>query len=332
MKILSCVPCQYYNSPGTQTYEYISFVEVLRKMGHEVHAIDHKAQSNFDKEGFNRFFLSVSKHGKYDLIIIVTHRDEFFTEILDEVKKYTVLMAWNCDDDWRWEDYSSKWIEHYTYMVTTYRDIFEANKNKYPNLLLSQWGCTGFSEGFNLVKDIDISFVGKVYGKRTKQIERLRKQFNFIAYGQGLSPNNFKIKLKKLFSKIMRIPWKDSELLLSNQEEVKNIWNRSKISFTPLESSHKGSVQIKGRVFDMGLSGTVMLCTKNPALYEFYEPSKEFIEFENMEECIEKSEFLLENDSKRRAIAKAYYERTKKEHLFEYKFNKLFDNMGLKKT
>jgi len=331
LKILSCVPCQYYNNPEVQTYEYISFVEVLREMGHEVHAIDHNVRAKIDKEEFNRSFLSLVKKGKYDLVIIVTHKDEFFPDTLDEAKKYTVLMAWNCDDDWRWKNYSSKWVEHYTYMVTTYRHILEENKNKYSNLLLSQWGCTGFSEGINSPKDIDISFVGQVYGKRIQQISKMKNFLNFRAYGKGISSNSVKDKIKKGVAKFLRIPLKKDPFLLSNQTEVKDIWNRSKISFTPLDANRSNSIQIKARVFDMGLSGTVMLCTKNPALYEFYEPDKEFIEFENMEECVEKAKYLLKNESKRKSIAKAYYDRTKKEHLFEYRFKKLFDIMGLKK-
>ena len=329
MKILSCVPCQYYDNPGVETYEYISFVEVLRRMGHEVHAIDHKVQAQFDQEGFNRFFLSIVKHGGYDLVIVVTSRDEFFPEILDEAKRYTVLMAWNCDDDWRWDDYSSKWIKHYTYMVTTYRHIFEANKNRYPNLLLSQWGCTGLCDGINVPKDIDISFVGLVYGKRIQQIKKLRKSFKFVAYGKGVPPNTFKRRLKRRLAKILRIPWNESVYLLPDQNAVKDVWNRSKISFTPLDAGQKGSLQIKGRVFDMGLSGTVMLSNKNPALNEFYEPEKEFVEFESMEECVEKAKYLLKNDAERKAIAMAYYNRTKKEHLFEYRFSALFKEMGL---
>jgi len=329
MKILSCVPCQYYDNPGVGTYEYISFVEVLRRMGHEVHAMDHKVQAALDQEGFNSFFLSVVKHGGYDLVIVVTHRDEFFPEVLDEVKRYTVVMAWNCDDDWRWDDYSSKWIEHYTYMVTTYRHIFEANKDRIPYLLLSQWGCTGLCDGIDVDKDIDIGFVGKVYGERTQQIKELRKNFRFAAYGKGIPPDDFKRKLQRRLARLLRVPWDKSRFLLSDQNAVKEIWNRSKISFTPLDASRKGSLQIKGRVFDMGLSGTVMLCNRNPALYEFYEPEKEFVEFEGMEECVGKAKYLLKNDAERKAIAMAYYDRTKKEHLFEYRFDALFREMGL---
>lgn len=331
MKILSCVPCQYYNSPGVKTYEYLSFMEVLRKMGHTVYAVDHKVQSKLDRLRFNDFFLSIVKHGNYDLVWIVTHRDQFIPETLDEARRYSILVAWNCDDDWRWENYSSKWAQHYTYMVTTYRHIYEANRLNYPNLLLSQWGCTGMFEGLQVAKDIDISFVGFCYGKRFHQIDTLRRKFSFVTYGKYMRPKYaFFKKIQKCIVRGFRIPWVEKDLILPDQTAVKQIWNRSKISFTPLDNSKGDGLQIKARVFDMGLSGTVMLCSKNPGLYEFYEPGKEFVEFGSMDECVDKVKYLLKNNCERRRIAEAYYKRTKAEHLWRHRFSKLFSQMGLK--
>ena len=300
-------------------------------MGHEVHAVDHKVQARLDRLRFNEFFLSIVKHGAYDLVVIVTHRDEFIPEILDEARRYSILMAWNCDDNWKWENYSSRWAPHYTYMVTTYRHIYNANKLKYPNLLLSQWGCTGISEGLEVAKDIDISFVGVCYGKRHHQIETLRKRFQLVAYGKGIMrESSLPKKLQKSLAHLFRIPYIERNSTLPNQASLKGIWNRSKISFTPLEGSEGDKLQIKGRVFDMGLSGTVMICNKNQDLYEFYEPAKEFVEFENMGECVSKVKYLLRNEKERRAIAGAYYKRTKNEHLWSHRFAKLFLEMGLK--
>jgi spore maturation protein CgeB len=110
---------------------------------------------------------------------------------------------------------------------------------------------------------------------------------------------------------------------------VNNIWNRSKISFTPLQSSHLNKLQVKGRVFEMGLSGTVMLCDRSPALYEFYEPGKEYVEFSDMKECVDKAQYLLAHDSERLRISGAYYRRTRAEHMWHHRFEKLFSAMGL---
>lgn len=87
--------------------------------------------------------------------------------------------------------------------------------------------------------------------------------------------------------------------------------------------------QLKGRIFEMGMSRTVMLCNRFAALDEFYERNTEYVDFESIEECAEKAKYLLKNKEERRRIAKAYYNRTKAEHMWHHRFEKLFAEMGL---
>ena len=198
MKILSCCPRGYFGKATGMSYEYISFVEILRMMGHTVHHFDHLLLATRDQRHINDFFLSIVKNGSYDLVFVMTAGDQFLPEILDEAKSYTTTLAWNCDDDWRWEDYSSKWIRYYTYMVTTYRHIFEENKTKHQNLFLSQWGCTGLCEGIHVEKDIGISFVGRAYkADRFQWILRLRKEFGLVVYGPDVPCLGWEIKVKR---------------------------------------------------------------------------------------------------------------------------------------
>ena len=328
MKILACCPLGYYSKTTGTSYEYLSFVDVPRRMGCQVDHIDQCREAQTDREAMNESFLSQIKQGGYDLGIIVTHKDEFLPEVLDEARKHTVLMAWNCDDDWRWDDYSSKWIGHYTYMVTTCRHVYEANRERHANLLLSQWGCTGLDVGFGAAKDIDISFVGRCYGERAGQAKLLRRQLGLVTYGKGVTTWWSRWKAR-LAWRLLGIRDKGEDFLLSDQKAVKDIWNRSKLSFTPLEASSGRGLQVKARVFDMGLSGTVMLCSKNPDLYEFYEPGAEFVEYESMAECVDKARYLLRHEIERQGIARRYYERTKAEHLWTHRFTALFKEMGL---
>ena len=330
VRILSCCPRGYYAQCQGVSYEYLSFIPPMCQMGHHGHHWDHILLAARGRQQMNDFFLHIVRHCGYDLILIVTFRDEFQPEVLDEAKEYCPTLAWNCDDDWRWDDYSSKWIKHYTYMATTYRHVYKANKGKHRNLLLSQWACTGLNEGINVEKDIGISFVGYCYGERKQHIEHLRKALGLVAYGKNVSsPRNWKTQIKRSVAKSFRIPWNGPNLELPDQDSVKNIWNRSRISFTPLEASTAGKLQIKARVFDMGLSGTLMLCNRNEALHEFYEPGKEYVEYEDLDDCIEKARYYLKHESERREIAEAYYRRTKAEHLWRHRYEKLFMEIGL---
>lgn len=330
MKILSCCPRGYFAKDTGTSYEYISFVEIPRAMGHTVHHFDHLLLAPHDKNSVNEFFLSIIRNGSYDLVLIVTAGDEFLPEVLDEAQHYTATLAWNCDDDWRWQDYSSKWAQHYTYMVTTYRHIYEENRREYSNLILSQWGCTGLCEGIAAQKNINISFVGRIYkANRFQSILRLQKELGLAAYGPDVPTFGLKIKVKRRIARLLGVIIKEASYELDDQDAVKAIWNRSQICFTPLRGSKDGSLQIKGRVFDMGLSGSLMLCDRNEALHEFYEPGKEYEEFESLDDCIDKARYYLRHDAERLKIAAQYYKRTKTDHLWQHRFKYLFKQIGV---
>ncbi len=299
-------------------------------MGHTVHHFDHMLLATHDKKSFNDFFLSIVKNGSYDLVLIVTVGNEFLPEVLDEAQQYAKTLAWNCDDDWRWDDYSSKWARHYTYMVTTYRHIYDENKPKYSNLILSQWGCTGLTEGIAMEKNINISFVGRIYkADRFQSILRLQKELGLSAYGPDVPTFGLKVKAARRIARLLDVHIEETNYELDNQDAVKALWNRSQISFTPLKGSRDGSLQIKARVFDMGLSGSLMLCDRNDALHEFYEPGKEYEEFENLDDCIDKARYYLRHDAERHKIAAKYYKRTKTDHLWQDRFNILFKQIGM---
>lgn len=137
MRILTCTPYHYYSEPQVVEPTAIIFTEIPRKMGHKVCFFDFHEQARLNKDAMNDLLLSAVRGGSFDLVIITLVQDEFYPEILEELKRYTITVAWNSDDDYLWDDYSSKWCPHFTYMVTTYPHIYESNKALYPNLFLS---------------------------------------------------------------------------------------------------------------------------------------------------------------------------------------------------
>ncbi len=112
--------------------------------------------------------------------------------------------------------------------------------------------------------------------------------------------------------------------------EVNDIWNRSKVSYTPMSASvNPALLQIKSRAFEMGLSGTLMLCQKSPNLERYYEPGKEFVPFEGIQDCIEKARYYTKHEGERLKIAEAYYRRTRAEHMWETRWEQLFAEIGV---
>jgi spore maturation protein CgeB len=238
-------------------------------------------------------------------------------------------VAWNCDDDWRWEEVGAPRAELFTHMVTTYRHVLEAHRQEHPNLLLSQWGCTGLGDGRDVTKDLPFSFVGSCYGPRVAQIAALRRRLGLRAFGKGVRASGGPLhrRARRLVARLLRIPWYEDDLTLPDQNAVKGVWNRSRISFTPLDSGPASTLQVKARVFDMGLSGTLMLAPAHEALHEWYEPGKEYVEFEDLDDCMEKARWYLAHEEERRAIAEAYRRRTVAEHLWTHRYAALFHDL-----
>jgi len=88
-------------------------------------------------------------------------------------------------------------------------------------------------------------------------------------------------------------------------------------------------LSIKSRVFDMGASGTLMLCEHSPNLERYYVPGRECVTFENLADCAEKALWYLAHESERFRIARNYRERTLREHTWQQRFRDLFEQIGL---
>lgn len=77
------------------------------------------------------------------------------------------------------------------------------------------------------------------------------------------------------------------------------------------------------RTFEATGAGGFLLSNKRRSLYELFKVGKEIEVFEGDEDLVEKTRFYLENDTAREKIAKAGWERTKKEHTYLERFNLL---------
>ena len=214
-------------------------------------------------------------------------------------------------------------------MVTTYPHVFEQNCAKVPNLLLSQWGAFDLYSDPGRKKDIDFSFVGQIYRNRVPELRHLRRRAGLEIHGAGsirvwcppFNHRGFRESMTKVFPALNR------PLRL---DQVFDIWNRTKVSFTPMSAAGDPNVlQIKARAFEMGLSRTLMLCQPSPNLERYYEPGKEFVPFYGLEDCAEKARHYVRRDAEREKIVEAYYQRTCAEHTWEHRWEQLFKQIGL---
>jgi hypothetical protein len=331
MRILSVVTRNYYGQPQALEPMFLEFTQPLLRMGHVVEHFDHVltcAQVGPDECGA-RLVDTITRRG-YDLIFYQTGGRDFVARgAITDAARRAPIVAWNSDDDWQWESYTRLIAPLFTYAITTYPHIYQGARREHRNLLLSQWGCLETYAELDREKDLNFTFVGQVYRTRVAELRALRRAAGLQIFGLGalrvsIPPMNNRF-VRNCITKIL--PAANRALAFP---EVHAIWSRSKISYTPLgASTDPRMLQIKGRVFQMGLSGTLMLCQASENLDPYYTAGKEYVPFHDMQDCISKARYYLNHESERAWIAGAYAARTRAEHLWSHRFGDIFRKIGI---
>jgi len=333
MKVLSCVARNYYGRSNAVEPLYIVFNDVLRTLGVTVEHFDHyRAMRENGPAQTADGFLKIVKAGGYDAIIYQTACQEarHIGEPVREAGRYAPTIAWNSDDDFAWDGQTSLMAPSFTYMFTTYPHIYEQNRARCPNLRLSQWGCFDGFGGFDRRKDLDFTFVGQTYRTRVRSMQYLMEHAGLQVHGfmSGMVRTPAFLYWPLIRKVTFRFPSVYGAAL--QYEELNDIWNRSRITYTPMEASADPKIlQVKGRAFEQGLSGTLMVCRQSPNLDQYYEPGKEFVPFEDLEDCVAKVRFYLSHEKERARIARAYHDRTRAEHMWTHRLQKMFKDVGL---
>lgn len=174
------------------------------------------------------------------------------------------------DDDWRFSSFATQWkpitngVISYQNTKQSYVDegfdpdmVHEALWAFNPNTMLTN---------LNVEKDIFLSHVGGLHANRRELLNE------FIQKGYNVTIPQSKI----------------------NYANVKDLWARSKFSLTFTMSSQGNFRQKKGRVAEIPYF-TFMLSEPFKGIEDFYEPGKEIIIFNSVDEAIDKIKYYDNN-------------------------------------
>ena len=317
MKILCVFGQHNYGDPARGIgYEYVNFIPALRNLGHEVLFFESLNKSVYhDYADMNRSLLQTVEREKPDLIFFVLMTYEIWLETLQLIREGSdaALIHWATDDSWKYEQFSRFVAPAFDLYVTTYPSAIEkARADGLENFTLSQWAADSGRLASPLNADqcrYQVSFVGSAYGNRKKWVDNLKKRGVHVeAFGYG---------------------WPNGPV---ESDDIAMIMRESKISLNFGDSGVMieggklvRSRQIKARVFEVPGAGG-LLATENAAhLEDFFALGEEIVVFEDVDDLVEKIEYLLAHHGKRDAIAQAGYARTKAEHIYESRFDPLIE-------
>jgi len=159
----------------------------------------------------------------------------------------------------------------------------------------------------NIEKTIDVSFIGQCYGNRSEIIERLKSLgIPVEAYGYG---------------------WPNGPL---TTEDMVRMYSKSRINlgFGGV-IGHTSLYCLKGRDFEIPMSGGLYVTEYHPELDKFYKLGSEIVTYKDFDELVERIRFLLSNPEKADEIRRKGFERAIREHSWEMRFERIFKLLGL---
>lgn len=162
-------------------------------------------------------------------------------------------------------------------------------------------------KSYNLPFEFDVSFVGGKYGWRPQFIQKLLNLgINVTCFGNG---------------------WDNGPL---SEEEMIKLYSRSRINlgFAGVGYSKK-LMCLKGRDFEVPMSGGLYLTQDNPELSLVYKIGKEIAAYKDERDCAKKIMWLLKNPDEAATIRKAGRKRALRDHTWEKRFEKIFRLAGI---
>lgn len=165
---------------------------------------------------------------------------------------------------------------------------------------------TQFYRDDNVVKDIDISFIGSVDSHRPDRAALRDKLINAgfnIFFGGGRGPS--------------------AEYQNLSIEEYTSYFRRSKITLN-IQGAHGTHSQRKGRNFECSATGSFMVANYPEMLNGWFEDGKHYVSYDE-NNIIEKLKHYLDHEEERKQIANNLYQLHQEKYTAKHFWQKIFD-------
>jgi hypothetical protein len=174
-------------------------------------------------------------------------------------------------------------------------------------LYLPEGANPGVHRPYEVEKTLDVSFVGQRYGNRPAVVRALREAgIRVEAFGPGWPSG----------------PLSTPEMVLTYSR------SRVNLGFGGV-AGHEDTYCLKGRDFEVPMSGGLYLTEEHEELSRFYEVGKELVAYRGIEDLIAKIRWLLANPGEAEAIRAAGRARALREHTWEMRFSKVLGILGI---
>jgi hypothetical protein len=154
--------------------------------------------------------------------------------------------------------------------------------------------------------EFDVSFIGARFGWRTVLIDRLRRSnINVMCFGNG---------------------WQNGPV---SNEDMRSIYAKSRINLGCGGIGYSRTlVCLKGRDFEVPMSGALYLTQDNPELSMVFDVGTEIVTYRNESDCARLIHDLLNDPDRAAAIRQAARARSIRDHTYTARWSHVFRMLG----
>lgn len=236
----------------------------------------------------------------------------------------TFYLSPSYDNQTLFSDALKKWGCEYSYWFpAVYPEPPELTTSGFWPLVAARKEALNRGDAFFKDRDIELIYVGKAYDSKINRLTQLRGAFGsrFKIYGRwrlgGYGGFLRWIKGKPpLWTRVRSVSSEEKLQLLSRTRIGFNMH----LSDVPMET---GNV----RMYEVPAHGIMLLCDKAglDAHAQIFEPGKEAVFYDSMEDAIDKIHYYLEHDEERERIARAGFARVHRDYDGETQLKNFLD-------
>jgi spore maturation protein CgeB len=312
MRALCVLGRHNYGDPARgEGYERVNFLPALHRLGYEpviFESLDRSAYTDFAHQ--NEAFLETLEREQPALVLSVLLGYELWTETLDLARRScnALFVNWGTDDSWKYEQFSRFVSPHVDLWATTAASAMaQARRDGLANFVQTQWAASADALAEPLPANAcryQITFVGSAYGNRRQWVQGLRDRgVDIQCFGHGWDGGAIAAE------DIPRI-YRESVLTLNFGDSGLHV--RGLLPYR--------SRQIKARVFEVPGAGGCLLTEDADGLADYYVPGREIVLFNDADQLAQTIRHYLAHPDERDAIARAGFERTRREHTYDQRF------------
>jgi len=322
IKTILYIAFQYDNGKKENDYaiNYKAWYENFVKLGYEVDTLFYE---DYSREDLQQKIIEKSIIVQPDMIFFILQQEQVDVVTLQTLKgKGFFTVNFFGDDQWRFDNWSSRFAAHFSACITT--DKFSIDKYKeigQNNIIRSQWASLESNiDIVNVNYKYDVTFIGGMNRTRKWFIDELIKRgIHIECFGGGWTNGRVTYEeMEEIFlsSKI------NLNLSNSTNYDIRYIFSSPRAFLSTMRScisGGKNSSQTKARNFEIPVQGGFQLTDYVPSLEDYFEIGKELVCYGNIDEAEVLIKYYLKHEKERESIKSEGIRKARENHTFQHR-------------